>query len=452
MKEKLPLDALAALLLVISGSIFGLSHLDPSWWLLAWIGMCLMVWGLLLTEHRGWLSLGILAGGFAGHWIGHPWYFDAVYRFGGGVWPLYKTGAAWLLINLSMVVPERLPLLLFLLTPLRQKIPVWFWFPLLWWGGEVLLFHFTGLVQAAFLYSQWQVGPVLKALGLLGWVPTTLLCLAACSVWAQGVYQRHWPRVVLAVVCPLLLFVSLPALPDNISALKGVGAVHMGTFGDFPRWSPELDLLIWPEVIRKGRLRVSEGLIQGLKDRPPLVSGQTYHLFGQETLTAAGEQNSMLAMAPDGTLLASRSKRLLFPGGERDIWGLRLPNRKLYLPGVLPATIDIAGRRVAPLLCYEEFDRPLALAAARDGATLLSVSAIEYSVGSTPEAASQFLGVSVLLAVETGLPVVRSSLLGPAALIAPNGNVIHQTEPGSSGILTLAGDWPAHIPRLNDRD
>lgn len=448
MKPGLPLNSLAALFLVISGTIFGLSHLTPNAWPLAWIGMGLLVWSLLLSQHWGWLSLGLVAGGFAGHWIGHPWYFDAVSRWGGGAWPLLKTGGVWSFINLSMLLPERLPLLLFLLTPLRQKIPVWCWFPVLWWLGEILLFHFTGLVQASFLYSQWQFDPVLKALGNLGWNLSTLLCLGACAVWAQAVYQRHWPTALAAVFSPLLFFVSLPALSTDISALRGVGAVHMGQFGEFPRWAPDkVDLLIWPEVIRMGRVRVSEGLIHGIKDHPPLVSEHISHLYGQETLVSAGQQNSMLAMAPDGTLLAARAKRLLFPGGERAILGLRLPSRKFYLPGVLPAYIDIAGKRVAPLLCYEEFDRPLALEAARSGAVLLSVSAIEYSVGGTPDAASQFLGVSVLLAVETGLPVVRSSLYGPAALIAPNGEVLRETQPGTSGILTLEQDWPTHIRR-----
>lgn len=448
MKKDLPLNAISALLLVISSSIFGLSHLSPAAWPLAWLGITLMIGSLLLSQHWGWLCFGLIGGGLAGHWIGHPWYIDAVYRFGGSNWPVLKTGAVWLMINLSMLIPERLPLLLFLLTPLRQKIPVWCWFPLLWWLGEVLLFHFTGLVQASFLYSQWQVDFVLKALGNLSWTLTTLLCLGACALVADAVYQRHWPKA-LAAICPLLLFICLPALRSDYSALQGVGAVHMSDFSDYPKWSPEgIDLLIWPEVIRLGRVRVSEGLVEGFKDRPPLASNSIYHLFGQETLGSAGQQNSLLAMAPDGTLLAARAKRLLFPGGEREVLGLRLPSRKMYVPGTLPAYIDIAGRRVAPLLCYEEFDRPLALEAARAGATLLSVSAIENSVGNTPEAASQFLGVAVLLAVETGLPVVRSSLNGPAALIAPNGKVLRQTEAGTSGILTLTGDWPTHIPQV----
>ena len=56
-------------------------------------------------------------------------------------------------------------------------------------------------------------------------------------------------------------------------------------------------------------------------------------------------------------------------------------------------------------------------------------------------------GVRILLAVESGLPAVRASLFGMAALIAPDGTILRASQPGQSGVLTLDGDWPAHIRR-----
>ncbi len=52
-----------------------------------------------------------------------------------------------------------------------------------------------------------------------------------------------------------------------------------------------------------------------------------------------------------------------------------------------------------------------------------------------PTAHRQFIAVAVLRAVETGLPVVRASLGGPALFVAPDGRVLAESAPGQSGIL-----------------
>jgi len=440
-------DALAALLLVMASMIYALAHRAPQAWWCAWLGLALMAFSLSLSHHRGWLSLGLLSGGLLSHWVGFPWYYDMVLRFTDAAWGLPKTLIFWVMGTLLIMLSERIFLLLAVLLPRSRWLPVWCWLPLGWWLGEVLRFYLTGLRHGALLFSQWQAEPVLRLLGHWGWVPATLFCLGIASLLGHALARRSLRLTTLSLMLPNLLW-FFPPLSADVSLLKGVGAVHMADFDAYPRWvPPDVKFLLWPEVIRRGRPRVSEDTAQGLVFSPPVLSAQTYHLFGQETRTAAGTQNSLLAMAPDGTLLALRAKRLLFPLAEKPLWGIQNANRIMYLPGQAPAYLDIAGLRVAALLCYEEFARHLALEARQAGAQLLTVSATERLFGGTIETENMFLGISVLLAVETGLPVLRSSLAGPAALIAPNGQILRQSASGTSGILTLEKDWKAYIRR-----
>ncbi len=428
-----------ALLLVISGMALGISFLHPDYWSLAWLGMIGTVLSLCLYTHAPWLIVGLILGGFAQHWIGFPWTFEAVYRFGGSHWDLWTTAGMWTLINLfGMLLPERLPLIIMVCIRQRHKIPLWLWFPLAWWLGEILTFHTSGLVVSAFLYSQWQFSLMLKSVGHLGWELSLVLSLAVCACLAQALAQRSGRHAAVAAAYFAVLWL-LPALPNGHQALKNVAAVHMNEFAERPQEIPAgVNLLVWPEALVKGRWRIDEGPGNGVRMRLPLSSANAYHIFGRETLTSQRtRQNSLLALAPDGEVLIARAKQFLFPGGERPYFGLQLGTRDLFVPGQRSPVMDINGQRVIALLCYEEFDRYLVRQGKAEGADLISVSAMEHSVGSSPEAASQFLGIAVLIAVENGLPLVRSSFKGVAALIAPDGEILAMTQPKTSGILTL---------------
>lgn len=440
--------ALTALALIGGGICLGLAHLHAWAWPIAWLGLILTAWGMVASPQRLWPSLGLLFGGLFGHWLGHPWYFDAAYNWGGGSWSPPITTLVWFLATLiPIVLPERLLLLALLQWPGRLRYPVWIWFPLAWFGGEQLNLHFAALMQGSFLFTQWQSPPVLKALGHFGWAATTLLCTGICAWIAVSACQRRWRRMLAGLISPALLWL-LPSLSHDYSALKGVAAVHMANYQEPPVWSPAgTRLMIWPEVIRQGRPRITEGPVTGLRLEPPLTSSRTYHLFGQETRTAAGFHNSLLTMAPNGQVLGTRSKRLLFRLAERDLFGYVLPGRFVFEPGKRSPMLEVNGLRVSALLCLEAFDSQLALEGKRAGAQLVSLSAIDHDMRESDTALEQLLGATVLLAVESGLPAVRASLFGMAALIAPDGTILRASQPGQSGVLTLDGDWPAHIRR-----
>lgn len=435
-----------ALALMLAGIIGGGAHLLPSLWPLAWMEIFLTAIVLTVTNHRGWQATGFLLAGIAGQIIGHTWYMGAVAAWGGGTWSISQTIPVWFGIVLSMALPERLPMVLGALLIPRQ-VPLWVWWPITWWLGEWCGVNFTGLSQAAWLYSQWQVGPVLRAVGHLGWTPTLLLCLLMAITAGQSVVKRSVTLTGSSAVLALVLL-FMPALPDTIPPiLYKVGAVHMEDYFESPTYAPPgVELLVWPEVARSGHPRITEGQHPDRILTPPLKSMTTYHLVGQETRIQPGPnglQNALIAMAPNGQVLGVRAKKLLFPAGETAFFGYRLPSRRLYNHGQAPITFEINHHKIAALVCYEGLFRSLAATARTEKVELLTVSAIDLSVGSSFDAETQFTAIGVLRAVETGLPVVRASLQGPADLIAPDGRLLAHSHSGTNGILTLHKDWPS---------
>ena len=115
------------------------------------------------------------------------------------------------------------------------------------------------------LYTQWTVEPILRAVGHLGWWPTHVACLFAAACLGQAVATRH-RHVALpcAVVAVGLLLV--PPLPSNgTELLRGIVAVHTTSTVALPHAEPPragvddpIELFIWPEAAFQ-RALVAEG-------------------------------------------------------------------------------------------------------------------------------------------------------------------------------------------------
>jgi apolipoprotein N-acyltransferase len=450
----------------------------------------------ILNTNKFWGVSGIILSGLSSHWVGHPWYMSSANNFSGGTWNTGTTLLFWQIFNITIVLPEVFILLVFFLLVLRipKGIPpnslgpgftpeliltgaplgdlltqntlpekdltftlnnaisevinkmrnfisnnIALWFPIAVLFGEWCNLHVSGLTQGSWLYSQWQVVPVLRSVGHLGWSMTTILCLLIASLIGEGLFYRSFKRLIIAFTF-IIILLFMPALSNEIpSILKTVGAVHYSEYTNSPRTIPKnVKLLVWPEVARGIRPRILEGSKQNIRIDPSIISKDVYHIIGLETKTKEGLQNSVLALAPDGNVLSSRAKRFLFPLLEKSFLGLHLPYWTPFVPGKLTPNLDINGLRVTALLCFEELDHSLAIEGAKAGANLLTVSAIERTMGDSYEVQNQFIGIGVFLAVETGLPVVRSSMIGPAAIIAPDGRVLAFSNSSTSGILTLS--------------
>jgi len=135
---------------------------------------------------------------------------------------------------------------------------------------------------------------------------------------------------------------------------------------------------------------------------------------------------------PDGTVEGTYAKRHLVPFGEYvpfrsalQPWVHALDRvPRDFEPGKQPGIFEIAGHKVATIICFESAFgyqvRPLVHA----GAQVIVVSTNNRSYERSANSA-QHVAISQMRAAETGRPVVQAAISGISAIIDANG-VVHQ--------------------------
>lgn len=144
--------------------------------------------------------------------------------------------------------------------------------------------------------------------------------------------------------------------------------------------------------------------------------------------------NSAFGITSGGTLLPSvYHKRYLVPFGEympdwvkhMPEWMQRLtstPAGTGFNSGKFPVVIDLAGHRVAPLICFETISPELVVTSVRNGGDLLvNISDLAWFHEST--CGDQMIAFSVLRAVESGRDFVFAANTGPSAIINRYGRI-----------------------------
>lgn len=94
-------------------------------------------------------------------------------------------------------------------------------------------------------------------------------------------------------------------------------------------------------------------------------------------------------------------------------------------PGEKLSTLDIRGRKVGPLVCFEAMFPDCAYRQALNGAQILTVSEIDdwYMGTAAPQ---QLMSVSVWRAVESDLPMMRAASTGYSIAVDQRGRIINQ--------------------------
>lgn len=169
---------------------------------------------------------------------------------------------------------------------------------------------------------------------------------------------------------------------------------------------PPADLTVWPETAWPGELRADDpSALARLADVGPLLFGA----YG------AGDPPTNAAfMAASGVLESAYAKRSLVPLAEG--W-LAQGSRAVSLVLARP------NARLAPLICYDAVFPAVARAAARAGAALLVLLTDDAFAGAS-DVPLQHLRAARFRAVETGLPVIVASNLGPSAAVAADGRTL----------------------------
>ena len=226
--------------------------------------------------------------------------------------------------------------------------------------------------------------------------------------------------------------------------------------------SGSFDLLLWPETAWPGFLAEDRGarVMLGwlLSETGVLLTGSPER---EETGAGTVYRNSVLAIAPDGTVLTRYAKHHLVPFGEYVPWRSVLPFQRLvqslgdFAPGPGPRTLAIGPHPyVGVAICYEAiFPGHVADDAIRPDWIFNATNDAWFGTSIGPW---QHLASARMRAVEEGLPLVRAANTGISAVVDAYGRTVAMLELGTAGIIDTRlprslsptpyarfGDWTA---------
>ena len=354
-------------------------------------------------------------------------------------------------------------------------------------------------VAIAWTVSEWLRGNILSGfpINLVGsvWTPSLGMIQGAAFV---GVYGLSF-MTVLAAAAPAALAMPeaerlpgrrlqlFPALAFGLLATVWVGGeVRLALAPELPEAGPRLrlvqsnieqrlkweekmreaaldlyvdlsrrpgheavDLVIWPEVAVTFFLDENQSLREFLSQAAPpgghLVTGTL-----RRTRTPGSPTdfwNSLQALVPDGTVVATYDKHHLVPFGEYNPLYMLFPFPALaygpqdYSAGPGPRSLHLPGLPpFSPLICYEIiFPGMLIDDSGSEGTRpkwLLNITNDAWFDGTAGP--HQLFQAARLRAVEEGLPLVRAANTGISAVVDVYGRVVGQIAQGEVGVLDIS--------------
>jgi predicted amidohydrolase len=309
------------------------------------------------------------------------------------------------------------------------------WLPPALVTGERLETALLDFSWGQWLYSQWDCPQVLGVLARLGWFPTLLLALGACTCVGVGVARGRLRPAVPGLLAIAVAW-CLPPLPHDPRPLAGIGVVALADIEQRPAAYPALDVLVWPEGTSRERPALEEGqpsstrVLERLPGAPRVA-----HVLGLVASSVRGPINAAVVVDPAGVVLAARAKSSLVPGFERPVLGTSLSGT-VFAAGRAPPALTIGGHVLVPLVCYEAFSRDVVAAGREAGGEVIVALSSDRPLHRSAAARRQILAALVLRAVEFRMPAVRSSMWGEAAIITADGRIVSHGPAGATDVLT----------------
>ncbi len=254
------------------------------------------------------------------------------------------------------------------------------------------------------------------------------------SKWTPEAYRGIVDRYVNLTARPGAVTPDLIVWPE--------GALPASANRVFAPGSPEAAAIA--RAVQPGQSLIM-GLGRGLAD-PSAPGGERYFnsLF---VLTDQGGEGLRISAVYDKYRLVPFGE-FLPAGGLLGALGVRslthMPTD--FSPGPRPAPIDVPGApRAQPLICYEGLYPGFTPGGGGRPEWIVNISNDAWFGRSSGPL--QHLNLASYRAIETGLPIVRSTPTGVSAMVDPWGRVIgdQRLEPGESGVIDARLPRPAAV-------
>ncbi len=322
--------------------------------------------------------------------------------------------------------------------------------PVLWVAMEQLQGTvFTGLGWSNLGYSQ---GPDLifvqwAAIGSAPFLSVFLVTVNALV--ALAIFEKSKRYVSVAGCLLIVAFAHAVGYLMMDDATYDEDALRVGIFqSNFPqemKWDREytthmvevaaekslalarrdnIDLMVWPEALVTGE--ISDPNLYN----PIAVAVTTggFHLFtGAARRESGNSYNSSYLIGKDASILGRYDKMHLAPFGEYVPWAGYIPFLSRLVPsiggmsaGTNAVVMQVDGRSMGPMICFEMLFPPMAQRLEANGADFLTVITNLAWFGRS-NAVPQELEITRLRAIETRLPVVHCANTGISGVFDPWG-------------------------------
>ena len=452
---------------VASGALYALANERAALWPLAFVAVVPLLYALQQyargTAHA--LRLG-LAAGVVLHGGAYRWLLPTIHTYAG--LPFAASALAWLLLMLWQAGQLALWCALIARAGARGRSLAWT-APIAFGALERL---YPMLFPSPFAAALHGVPLLLQSLELWGAAPLSMLLVLvnvrlaevvrelAREIVRRVVHQGALARAARLLGFALLAWVAL-ALYGSLRTAQvreqvahapslrvGVVQANLGTHEKrrdhagalrkhivlsralIAREQP--DLLIWPETALPGLLAAdTTQLFLPLGFHVPLLTGAVvYHHLGTRTLL----HNSAFLLDADQHVLARSDKLRLVPFAERLPFGEQypvlydlVPGAGQFTPGRAPVSLQLNGKRIAALICYEDILPELVRDVMERAQPQLLVNITNDAwFGDTP-APHYHLSLSTLRTIEQRRFLVRATNSGVSAIVDPTGAVLQQT-------------------------
>ena len=489
----------ALALSAISGAIFGLSAPGFGQWYLAWFGLAPLLLLSVSSRSVWQAAIRGLIFGTCYNLVYLNWYLQLhpLSWMGMNDWQSIPLALfCWSFVSTWQGVITAVFAMVMRLVPLcggaiprkveeKWKIPALLFIPIFWTALFEKLGNahdLLGVPWSLIEYSQYQQTALIQIASIIGGIGLSVL-IVAVNVAIAGFVATHFRKIEfknlaessnLASTCSLLVlllaisgtiifgFVQMQGKhlrPDvNLSVLQGninidmQKTTHRYTLSDLlQRYASQLKscppgICVFSESALPTYLRKSPHVLSFLtsiaRDK------QVDMVVGSIDEDDAGRPfNSAFGINRQGGLLnEAYHKRFLVPVGEYTPAFVKLfpdyiqkltntPAGTGFAPGKKPTVLNLSGKHVGPLVCFETIAPELATSSTRNGAeVLVNISDLAWFHNSM--IGEQTAACATFRAVETGRYFVYAANTGPSLVINPLGQITGRTAMGTDSVLT----------------